>query len=157
VIWIAYVTPVRAQHFDHFHQPESHLEANMEHNCYFAGVGFSNLFLNIGEISSGQLSVADPAAEPVPLDQISYDAAAGSISFHAAHGGWNVTNIAFTGSIIADGAGNVAGFEGTWKGTWLPVVFGQAADTAKPRALRGVGVLPSAAGTWAAVAHGVTN
>jgi hypothetical protein len=133
------------------------LEMNMELNCYFAGVGFSSLFLNLGEISSGQLSVANSTVEPVVLDQISYDAAAGSISFHATHGGWNVTNVTFTGSIVPDGAGNVAGLEGTWKGTWIPVILGQTADAAKPRARRGIGGLPSATGTWAAVAHTVMN
>jgi hypothetical protein len=129
----------------------------MELNFYFAGVGFSSLFLNIAETSTGVLSVADPAAAPVPLDQISYDAAAGGISFHAAHGGWNVRNITFTGSVIADAAGNVAGLAGTWKGTWIPVVLGQAAETAKARALPGVGLLQSVTGTWAAVAHEVMN
>ena len=127
----------------------------MELNCYFAGVGFSSLFLNIGEISSGQLSPANPAAAPVPLDHISYNAAAGGISFHAAHGGWNVTNVTFTGSVIGDGEGNVAGLEGTWKGTWIPVILDEAAETARARGLPGGGVLPFATGTWAAVAHGV--
>ena len=129
----------------------------MELNFYFAGVGFSSLFLNIGQTSTGKLSVADPAAAPVLLDQISYDAAAGAISFHAAHGGWNVRNIKFTGSVIADAAGNVAGLDGTWKGTWIPVILARAAETAKARALPGVGLFPSVAGTWAAVAHPVMN
>jgi hypothetical protein len=145
------------KHPNRFHQSENHLEVNMELNCYFAGLGFSSLFLNIGNISSGILSVSNPATAPVPLDQISYDAESGGISFHAAHGGWNVTNITFTGSVIGDGAGNVAGLEGTWKGTWIPVVSGQAANTAKARALPGGGLLPFATGTWAAVAHGVMN
>jgi hypothetical protein len=131
----------------------------MELNCYFAGVGFSSLFLNLGEISTGVLSVADSPAETVELDQISYDAATGDISFHAAHGAWSVTNVTFTGNVIGDGAGNIAGLEGTWKGTWIPVISHQAAHTARaPRARRppgGIGVLPSATGPWAAVAHGV--
>jgi hypothetical protein len=79
----------------------------------------------------------------------------GDVSFQAAQSGWNVRNITFTGSIIADAAGNVAGLEGTWKGTWIPVVVGRAAETAKARALPGVGLFPSATGTWAAVAHPV--
>jgi hypothetical protein len=129
----------------------------MELNFYFAGVGFSSLFLNIGQTSTGALSVADPAAAPVPLDQISFNAAADGISFQAAHGGWNVRNITFTGSVVTDAAGNVAGLEGTWKGTWVPVIFGRAAETAKARALPGVGLFPSVTGTWAAVAHPVMN
>jgi hypothetical protein len=128
----------------------------MDYQFYFAGVGFSSLSLSIGGNSSaGALSFADPAAESVPLGDISFDAAAGDVSFQAAQSGWNVRNITFTGSIIADAAGNVAGLEGTWKGTWIPVVVGRAAETAKARALPGIGLFPSATGTWAAVAHEV--
>jgi hypothetical protein len=127
----------------------------MELNCYFAGLGFSSLFLNLGQTSTGQLSAAGSTA-PVPLSQVSYDAATGGISFHAAHGGWNVTNITFTGSVIGDGAGNVAGLEGTWKGTWIPVIEDRAAKTAKP--LPGIPLpFPSATGGWAAVTHPVMN
>jgi hypothetical protein len=129
----------------------------MELDFYFAGVGFSNLFLNIGQISNGELSAADSAAAPVLLDQISYDGTAGTISFHAAHGGWNVSNATFTGSVIADSAGNVAGLEGTWKETWIPVIVGRAAETTKAPALPGAGLFPSATGPWAAVAHAVMN
>jgi hypothetical protein len=131
----------------------------MELNCYFAGVGFSSLFLNLGQTSTGNLSVADPTAAPVPLSQISYDPATGGISFHAAHGGWNVTNVTFTGSVIGDGAGNVAGLEGTWKGTWIPVILDRAAEKARGRPIPGGGLLPfpSATGPWAAVAHPVMN
>jgi hypothetical protein len=134
------------------------MEVTMEtdYQFYFAGVGFSSLSLSIGNSSEGTLSFADPNAESVPLGEVSFDAAAGKVSFQAAKSGWNLKNLTFTGSIIADGAGNVAGLDGTWTGTWSPIVIGgRAAERPKARALPGIGLFPSVSGTWAAVAHPV--
>ena len=89
-------------------------------NYRFAGVGFTGLSLDFGTTNS-QLK---KQASSQPLNNLTYDGATGRLSFQVTESPANVKGISFTGNIINDVSGNLAGLAGTWKGERALVVEG---------------------------------
>jgi hypothetical protein len=117
---------------------------------YFAGASFTQLVLGVtATISTGSLT--DDAGTQILLNDITFDADTGAVTFEAATGPTaGLQNISFTGIGIANSSGFVIGFTGNWKGTRTAVGFPVEPELSAEPSRR---ILPpnQVTGLWAAV------